>query len=230
MVSEVPEDPVEDVDFGIDIPSAISPIAIDKDGTGVSPEIARAAQETAKAGAAQQKLIDGILERLSSKEEQKQLGGDSAPPTFEECIADPAFADTLLSMDAIVSKYETGEFKMIDLDKDILKLGALLFYLSGRVNSIEMAAIDAETGMKSSISRAFLKAKDMAGERKSRISDELAKAVAIVATDGIRNKSTYKRVLAHAAKDLYYAGAQLLKMMNDISRRAFTEKFQAGQI
>jgi hypothetical protein len=205
-----------------------APVKVDDSGHGQSAELAAAARQVAEASANQRSLTDRILARL--KADEVSLRGDLPHPDFVQAIESQDFRDVLRRMDEIVSRYDGGEFLIQSLDADIMRLGAFLFYLSGRVNNVEMSALDAETALKASIGRAFLKAKNIASEESGRLSDEAAKHIAIVATDDIRAGIGTQKVIAHTAKGLYYAGAQLLKMMNEISNRAHRERMRPGQL
>jgi hypothetical protein len=211
-------------------PIAPTPVTVNAHGDGKSPELAEVARQASEASKTQRKVLERIADTLLEPATQRDIEGTLEFPTFESCIADPEFANTLVALDTLVSKYEAGEFQISSLNKDIIRLGALLFYLSGRVNSVEMAALDAENALKAATSRAFLRAKNVAIDEDTRISDEVAKALALVASDPLRAKLAHKKVVAHTCKGFYYAGAQLLKMMDEVAGRADRERRQPGQV
>jgi hypothetical protein len=205
-----------------------SPIIINSAGDGQSSELAKAARKVVKAEVQQKQLTDKILDTLANS--RAELMGHLPHPSFIQAVQSPEFRDVMKRIDDIVAKYEGGQFRTAELDADILRLGAFLFYLSGRVNNMEMAALDSETALKGSVARAFLRAKNLAAEEKGRLSDEAAKHVALVATDPIRAEISTNKIIAHTTKGLYYAGANLLEMMNSVSHRAYRERHNQSQL
>lgn len=174
-------------------------------------------------------FISKIHAELSKEEVWKRVRAFNLPPEYDSLVNHDFVKDVLPEILRIAEQYKTGDFNPVEMDEDILKLGSNLVYFVGKVNHLDVVALDAETTHDQAYERTILEIREIMDRDGPKLTKETVEALASTYVEDRRELHIVLKALAHTMKGTYFAAKDLLQVMDSVSSRLFKERFLPGQ-